>query len=323
MNARCELCPRRCLIRPGQSGDCHIRVNIDGKLTAVTYGFPCAMHVDPVEKKPLYHFLPGSTAFSIATAGCTLHCRNCQNWEISQATPDKVEAYEVSPAKLAELAISYHCQSIAYTYSDPAAYYEYALDGCHAAHKKGLRNILVTAAYINREPFRELCRISDAANIDLKGITDKFYREVCGGTLRPVQEALVIARECGVWLEITNLVIPSLNDSERDLRELSRWVRANLGADTPLHFSRFYPRYRMRNLPSTSDTTLRLARDIAKAEGLHHVYVGNLLNQEWSATYCVQCGKKLISRTGFHIEENHLVDGKCPQCQTQTAGVWK
>ena len=321
-NVQCELCPRQCLIRPGQSGDCRIRVNLDGKLTAVTYGFPCSLHVDPVEKKPLYHFLPGSMSFSLATVGCTLHCLNCQNWEISQAAPPEVPAYDAPPEKIVALARSYNCPSISYTYTDPAAFYEYALDCSREAKAQRLRNILVTAGYINREPFRELCRMADAAHVDLKAMSDRFYREVCGGTLKPVLNSLLTAKESGIWLEVIHLIIPTLNDRDAELRQLVRWVRENLGPETPLHFSQFFPRYRMRELPPTSEETLGRAREIALAEGLYYVYVGNLMKPEWSATYCPKCHKTLIARTGFQVEYMLIKDGQCPQCGTKIAGVW-
>ncbi len=322
-NVQCGLCPRQCLIRPGQSGDCRIRVNLDGRLTAVTYGYPCSLHVDPIEKKPLYHFLPGSTTFSLATVGCTLHCLNCQNWEISQAAPDTVPAYEVLPDKIAALAQSYECASVSYTYTDPAAFYEYALDCSKAVREKKLRNILVTAGYISPRPFRELCNNVDAAHIDLKSMSDKFYRDICGGMLRPVLDSLLTAKSAGIWVEIIHLIIPTLNDSDADLKMLVRWVRENMGTDTPLHFSRFFPRYRMRNLPPTSEETLARARELALAEGIKYVYVGNLLKPEWSATYCPQCKKELIARTGYRVGVLQIKDGKCPQCGTQIAGVWK
>jgi len=323
MEVQCELCPKQCVIKPGESGDCRIRVNLDGKLLAVTYGYPCALHVDPVEKKPMFHFLPGSNAFSIATAGCNLHCLNCQNWEISQSAPDTVPAHEVPPKKIVSLAKQYKCQSIAYTYSDPVVFYEYTLDTSRLARQAGLKNILVTAGYINRKPFWELCKVTDAANIDLKGITDDFYRKMCSATLKPVQESLVTAKNAGIIVEVTNLILPTLNDSDSQLRALSRWIKENMGIDTPLHFSRFQPRYRMRDLPPTSEETLARARSIALAEGLKFVYVGNLLNPDWSGTCCPGCGKLLIRRSGFRILENQVKNGLCPHCKTKIYGVWQ
>ena len=323
MNVQCELCPKNCVIAPGQSGECRIRVNLDGKLAAVTYGHPCAVHVDPVEKKPLFHFLPGTGILSIATVGCNLHCKNCQNWAISQENPEEIAADHLPPELMPELARKYDCLSVAYTYTDPVVYYEYALDSAVAVHEAGLRNVLVTAGYINREPWENLCRHTDAANIDLKAMSDAFYRDICGGTLKPVQNALVTAKSMGVEVEVTNLVIPTLNDSDEDLTSLCQWVAGNMGKDTPLHFSRFHPDYRMRNLPSTPAATLDRAKDIAKAEGLHYVYIGNISRPDGENTYCHQCGKLLVERRGFHVLQNALAQGKCPDCKTEVYGIWQ
>jgi len=322
MTLRCDLCPKYCLIEPGQSGDCRVRVNIDGTLHAVTYGFPVAVHVDPVEKKPLNHFLPGSEIFSIATAGCNLHCKNCQNWEISQLNPEDSVASPLPPEKIAAVAKQYDCRSIAYTYTEPIVYYEYAFDCCVRAHGAGLRNVMVTAGYINPKPLRELYRHVDAANIDLKAMTDRFYRDVCGATLKPVLNTLVTAKSLGVLVEVTNLLIPSLNDTDGDIRKLCRWVRENLGRETPVHFSRFHPQHKMRHLPPTPPATLARAKAIALAEGLKHIYVGNILMKGASDTVCPSCGRVVVRRTGYHVHANRLRDGRCPDCRTEVYGVW-
>ncbi len=314
-----------CVIAPGQSGECRIRANVDGKLIALTYGRPCTVHVDPVEKKPLFHFLPGSSILSLATVGCNLHCLNCQNWEISQENPEsgRVPAYRVSPEKVVSLAREYKCPSVAYTYTDPVVYHEYALDCSIKAREAGLRNVLVTAGYINAAPWKELCRYSDAANIDLKAFSDKFYREICSASLRPVLSSLVIARDMEVEVEVTNLLIPTRNDSDRMIRDLAAWVARNLGHDTPLHFSRFFPRFRMKNLPPTPAATLDRAREIALAEGLQYVYIGNIMRPDSATTFCPQCKKALIRRQGYTIMENHVVHGKCEYCRAEVYGVWK
>ncbi|MBU1692912.1 MAG: AmmeMemoRadiSam system radical SAM enzyme [Verrucomicrobia bacterium] len=319
---QCELCPKGCVIEPGQSGDCRIRVNLDGKLCAVTYGFPVSVHVDPMEKKPLFHFLPGTGILSLATVGCNLHCKNCQNWEISQRNPEEVEASPLPPGEIPGLARRTGCLSVAYTYSDPAAYYEYALDSCIRCREAGLRNVLVTAGYINPEPMRELCRYVDAANIDLKAFSDEFYRTICDGTLQPVLDTLVLAKSLGVEVEVTNLIIPTLNDRDADLTALCRWVRENLGAETPLHFSRFFPHYQMRHLPATPAETLMRARDLARAEGLTFVYVGNLPSEEGETTFCPGCGARLIHRSRYVIMSNRLRNGRCPDCGREISGVW-
>ena len=323
MKIQCELCPKMCLIEPGQSGECRVRINIDGMLRSVVYGYPCSIHIDPIEKKPLYHFLPGTTILSIATVGCNLHCKNCQNWEISQANPEDSQAYECPPEKLIELTRKKQCPSLAYTYTDPIVYYEYTYDTAKLAIKNNIKNVLVTAGYINTEPWKKLLEYVDAANIDLKGITDDFYHRFCSGTLKPVQNALVTAKACGVMVEVTNLIIPTLNDKPEQIRELAGWLKANMGSDTPLHFSGFYPRYKMRHLPSTSLKTLEIARQIGMDEGLEYVYIGNLLSKEGENTYCPSCKSLLVERVGYSILKNLLKDGYCPNCSKQIYGVWK
>ena len=323
MIVQCELCAKNCLIAPGQSGECRVRVNLDGKLVAVTYGRPCAAHVDPIEKKPLFHMLPGSEILSIATVGCNLHCRNCQNWEISQENPENVTAREMPPADLPRMAASYGCRSIAYTYTEPIVYYEYTLDGCMQAHDAGLKNALVTAGYINRPPLERLAPYVDAANIDLKSMSDAFYRDICEGSLAPVLSALETAKAAGVWVEVTNLVIPTLNDSDAELQKLSRWVAENMGRETPLHFSQFHPAYRMKNLPPTPGETMDRAREIAKAEGLYYVYIGNVSRPDGENTYCHQCGTLLLARERYTILENKLREGACPACGTKAYGIWQ
>ncbi|UCE99550.1 MAG: AmmeMemoRadiSam system radical SAM enzyme [Planctomycetota bacterium] len=323
MIVQCELCPKRCLIKPGQSGECRVRINIDGVLRTVVYGYPCSVHIDPIEKKPLFHFVPGSKILSVATVGCNLHCRNCQNWEISQANPEDSRAMLCPPERLVELTKYYRCPSLAYTYTDPIVYYEYTYDTAKLARGANLRNALVTAGYINEEPWKRLLEYVDAANIDLKGITDDFYRRVCSGTLKPVQEALVVAKESGVLVEVTNLIIPTLNDKPEQIRELSRWVKSNLGSETPLHFSRFFPRYKMRHLPQTSSKALDMAREIAIDEGLDYVYIGNILSEFGENTYCPGCKRLLIERKGYTILQNRLRKGCCPDCGKEIYGVWE
>ncbi len=321
----CELCPRECRIPEGGAGDCRVRVNIDGKLRATTYGRPSAIHVDPMEKKPLYHFRPGSPVFSIATAGCNLHCLNCQNWQLSQRGGEEMEQiYHLDPPELISMAMAQGCESIAYTYSDPVVFYEYVHDSSELAHQSGLRNVFITAAYINQKPLHRLCRLLDASNTDLKAFDDRFYRETNGASLQPVLNALVTLREEGVWLEVTNLLIPTLNDDLAMIRRMAKWIRRELGEQTPLHFSRFQPQYRMRNLPATPTETLDRARREAMDAGLHYVYVGNVFGHEGNSTYCPTDGTLLIQRVGYHITEYNLTeDGRCPHCKQSIAGVWQ
>jgi pyruvate formate lyase activating enzyme len=323
MRVQCKLCPKGCVIQPGQSGECRVRVNVDGKLLAVTYGHPCAVHVDPVEKKPLFHFLPGTGILSIATVGCNLHCKNCQNWEISQANPEDTPAAELPPERIPHLATEYDCRSVAYTYTEPLVYYEYTLDSCRQVKEAGLRNALVSAGYVNEEPYRQLCKYVDAANIDLKAYSDTFYRDICRATLKPVLNALVLSKSLGVELEVTNLVIPTLNDSDQMLRDLCRWMVQNLGRETPLHFSRFFPQFQMKNLPSTPAETLDRAKEIARSEGLYHVYIGNITRPGADDTFCPGCGKRLVHRYGFQVLENRVDAGRCPDCGKEIYGIWQ
>lgn len=325
MNVQCELCPKMCLIQPGQSGECRVRINIDGVLRTVVYGYPCTIHIDPIEKKPLFHFLPGTKILSIATVGCNLHCRNCQNWEISQANPEdkNIPAYFCPPERVVALSKEYHCPSLAYTYTEPIIYYEYTYDSARLAKDSDIRNVLVTAGYVNEQPWKQLLKYVDAANIDLKGISEDFYREVCSATLKPVQNALILAKASGILVEVTNLVIPTLNDKPEQIRQLSRWVKMNLGGETPLHFSGFYPHYKMRNLPPTSLKTLEIAREIAISEGLNYVYIGNVASKKGQNTYCPDCKRLLVERSGYTILQNRLQQGHCPDCEREIYGIWK
>jgi len=300
-----------------------VRENRDGKLYTFVYGNPCAVHVDPIEKKPFFHFLPGSFAFSIATAGCNLHCLYCQNWTISQLPPEETDNYELPPEEVVRYAQQTGSQSIAYTYAEPVAFYEYMLATARAGQAKGMKSVVVSAGYINPEPLRELCRVVDAIKIDLKGFNPRFYEEVCFATLEPVLKAIKTIHEEGVHLEIVNLVVPSLNDDLEQMRGLARWIMDNLGPDVPTHFTRFYPMYKLKYLPPTPVETLERARDIALEEGLHYVYIGNVPGHPGNHTYCPRCGKIVIRRMGFTVLENHIVEGKCEYCGNPIPGVWE
>lgn len=321
---QCDLCPKVCVMHPGDRGDCRVRVNLDGRLVATTFGLPSAVHVDPIEKKPLYHFRPALPILSLATAGCNLHCRNCQNWSLSQANPEDLENVSLPPPAIVQLARRHDVPMVAFTYSEPLVFYEYTYEGSQVAREAGMDTVLVTAGYANPGPLRRLFEVTSAANIDLKAFSDGFYRDVCGGTLKPVLDALVLAKEAGVWLEVTNLVIPTLNDDPRMLKEMTRWMVRNLGPDTPLHFSRFSPRYRLENLPPTPAETLRRMADEAREQGVRHVYVGNVLGSRDQDTRCFHCSTLLVERRGYVIRTNALgaTGGSCPQCATRIAGVW-
>jgi pyruvate formate lyase activating enzyme len=322
MKIKCRLCPKGCLISKGERGDCRIRINIDGKLLAVVYSHPCTLHIDPIEKKPLFHFYPGSAILSIATAGCNLHCKNCQNWQISQANPEDIPSYNLKPAQIVETAEDEKCNLIAYTYSEPLAFYEYSLDTSIIAKAFGMKNVLVTAGYLNKKPLRKLYQYTDAANIDLKFFNDKMYRKITTATLEPVLDSLILAKEMDVWLEITNLIIPTLNDDYDEIKKMCIWIRDNLGKDTPLHFSRFFPMYLLKNLPFTPYSILKRAREIALEVGLHYVYIGNVFGSEEENTYCPYDGEILIRRVGYKILENNIINGKCKFCGKEIAGRW-
>jgi pyruvate formate lyase activating enzyme len=260
---------------------------------------------------------------SLATVGCNLHCKNCQNWEISQANPADLPAYDLPPANVPPLARTHKCPSVAYTYTEPLVYYEYTLDCSTACHEAGLRNVLVTAGYINPAPLRKLCRVVHGVTLDIKAMSDDFYRDVCGATLAPVLRTVEILKEEGVYLELSNLVVPTLNDTDDLFRDLVRWVVGHVGAETPFHFLRFYPQYRMTHLPPTPAETLIRARDLARAEGLKHVYVGNLEVPEGEDTFCAGCGKALMRRHRHLVIENRVRGGACPDCNRAVVGVWR
>lgn len=324
MLVQCKLCPKECRIPAGKRGDCRGRVNINGKLTSIAYGHPCSIHVDPVEKKPLFHFLPGQPILSIATAGCILHCKNCQNWQISQSNPEDIPAYDMPPNNVVSIAKQENCSMIAYTYTDPIAFYEYTLDTARAAHNNGLKNVLVTCGYMNQTPLKELYKVTDATNTDLKFIRNDMYRKITTGTLKPVLDGIILAKKMNVWVELTNLLIPTLNDSDKDIRALCKWIAEYAGKNTPLHFSRFHPQYLMTNLPATPLETLNRAYEIAKSEGLNYVYVGNVWNNKYESTYSPTDGKLLIKRVGYKIVKNKIgTSGKSPSDGLIIPGVWK
>jgi pyruvate formate lyase activating enzyme len=319
---KCQLCPKGCIISEGHRGECRVRENRGGKLYTMVYGNPCALHIDPIEKKPFYHFLPTSRAFSLATAGCNLHCLYCQNHAISQHPPEEIQNADLPPEKVVELALARGCPVIAYTYSEPTVFYEYMLDTARLGRPQGIKSVVVSAGYMNPEPLRELCQAVDAIKIDLKGFNEEFYEKVCFATLEPVLEAMKIIREEGVHLEIVNLVVPTLNDDEEELREMARWVVRELGPQVPTHFSRFLPMYKLQNLPATPVESLERARAIAMEEGIQYAYIGNVPGHPGDNTYCHNCGKTIMARMGFAVVGYHIVDGKCEYCGNPIPGVW-
>lgn len=319
---QCTLCPRRCVVSHGQRGLCRVRENREGEYYTLVHSNPCAVHIDPIEKKPLFHFFPGTAALSIATAGCNFTCRNCQNHDISQARPDDTVNVNLTPDDVAALAVKYETPTIAYTYTEPTVFYEYMLETARVARQKGVLNIYHSNGYISKDALGELAPLLDGANVDLKGFSETFYREITGGTLEPVLEALKTLKSNNVWLEITNLVIPTKNDSDTMLTDLCRWVSEELGSETPVHFSRFYPQYKLQNLPPTPVETLRRAANIARASGLHYVYIGNVPGIAEENTECPECGNRIIGRTGYHVNSYELDAGRCRFCGTNISGRW-
>lgn len=309
-------------MRPGQRGFCFVRANEDGQLVLTTYGRSSGFCIDPVEKKPLNHFLPGTQVFSFGTAGCNLACKYCQNWEISTSREMNLLAEEASPSQIASTAANWQCSSVAFTYNDPVIFAEYAIDTAVACRAAGLASIAVTAGYINPEARRDFFAVMDAANIDLKGFSDSFYQQVTGARLRPVLDTISYAvHETNVWVELTTLLLPGYNDASSDLREMCRWIVTELGPDVPLHFTAFHPDNRMRDLPRTPTRTLARARAIAQEEGLHYVYTGNIEDPDGQTTYCPNCKSPVIRRDRYTIDSYDLdAEGRCRVCGTQIPG---
>jgi len=313
---QCELCPRFCSIKEGEKGFCRARKNVDGKLYAITYAKPCSIAIDPIEKKPFYHFYPGSSTLSIATYGCNFSCDFCQNWGISQADIEKsFEPDEVLPEQLVEMALENNCGGISYTYTEPTIFYEYCFDTAKIAHKKGLYNCFVSNGYINEMPLKEISKYLDANNVDLKG-TDEFYKKICHAPagIKPVQETIKNCHKFGIHVEVTNLIVPGLNDNDAQIKKTAEFVK-NVSDEIPLYFSRFYPQHKMLETPQTDVKTLEKAHEIAKKTGLKYVYAGNVPGHKFENTYCPDCNYLLIKRFGFSIEEIGLTkDKKCPSC---------
>ncbi|MFA5068851.1 MAG: AmmeMemoRadiSam system radical SAM enzyme [Candidatus Omnitrophota bacterium] len=317
----CALCPRGCVIGEGKRGFCRVRQNIDGTLYSLVYARPCAVHIDPIEKKPLFHVLPGAKSFSVATAGCNLSCGFCQNWHISQAYPEDVRYEHIAPDEIVRLSVSAGAPVIAYTYTEPTVFYEYMLQTAVISRQAGILNVLHSSGFMNEAPLRRLCKYLDAANIDLKG-SEKFYLNLCQGRHEDVLRSLKVLKEEGVWIEITYLLIPTLNDSDEYIRQTCAWIKENLGVDTPLHISRFWPAHKLRNLPSTSMEALYNAYDMARAAGLRYVYIGNVSGVNEQSTYCPFCGRLLIQRSGYDVRENNIAGRRCKFCKNVIAGIW-
>ncbi len=319
---QCDLCPRFCKLNEGQRGMCFVRARQNDQIVLTTYGRSSGFCVDPIEKKPLNHFYPGTAVLSFGTAGCNLFCRFCQNWDISKSREIDTLADAAAPETIARAAHELGCRSVAYTYNDPVIFLEYAVDVAQACRELGIKSVAVTAGYINEEPRREFYRHMDAANIDLKGFTEEFYKKLCAGQLQPVLETLkYVKQETDTWLEITNLIIPGWNDSDAELEALTQWVVEELGPDVPLHFSAFHPDYKMRDIPRTPPATLTRARNIAIKNGVRYAYTGNVHDSSGGSTYCHNCGQRLIYRDWYVLGDWQLTaEGACSFCGTPCAG---
>jgi pyruvate formate lyase activating enzyme len=318
----CGLCPKECRVADRERGTCGVRENIGGKYYTLVHSRVCSLHMDPIEKKPLNHVLPGTGSLSLATPGCNIECKFCQNWEIAQVRPEQVRTVDLPPREVAALARKHKAPTIACTYTEPVIFAEYAHDIAVEARKAGVLTLLITNGYILQEPLDDLAEVIGAVKVDLKAYTESFYREYCSGELKPVLEALRRLRKKGMWTEIVVLIIPTLNDSEGEIRELARFVRNDLGADVPVHFTRFHPSYRIRNLPRTPVSTLERARETAMAEGLRYVYLGNVPGHPGNNTYCPGCGEVVIRRVGMAMVSNRVIQGACAKCSRDIPGIW-
>ena len=318
----CFLCSQRCHIKPGKTGKCGVRENRDGTLWSLVYGRLIAQHVDPIEKKPLFHFYPGTRSYSIATAGCNFRCLFCQNADISQAPRElgTIFGERVPPEEVVAEAARSGCASISYTYTEPTIFMEYALDVARLAQRAGIRSVFVSNGYMTHESLEAASPFLDAANVDLKAFSDRFYAEQCGAHLEPVLRTIERMRQLGIWVEVTTLVIPGLNDGDEELRELARFL-VSVDKDMPWHISRFHPTYKLTDRPPTPVATLHRAREIGFEAGLSYVYTGNVPGDDGESTYCHQCGAMLLERVGFSTRRRNLKDGKCSKCQTPLAGV--
>jgi pyruvate formate lyase activating enzyme len=322
LKVECNLCPRHCIVADIERGTCGVRENRGGEYYTLVHSRPCSLNLDPIEKKPFFHVLPGTPSLSLATAGCNFDCRFCQNWEIAQARPEQIGSISLTPAEAVALARVKKAPTIACTYTEPVVFSEYMYDIAETGRKAGVRTLMVSNGYIDPEPANDLSKVLGAVKIDLKAYTERFYKETCSGELKPVLDTLRLLRKNGMWVEIVDLIVPTLNDGAEEIRELAKFVKNDLGPEVPIHFTRFHPSYRLRNLPATPMPTLERAYDVARKEGLQFVYLGNVRGHPAESTYCPGCGKLLIRRVGYAILENRMKDGRCPDCGRAVPGVW-
>jgi len=319
----CKLCPRECKVADRERGYCGVRENRGGTYYTLVFGRLVALNVDPIEKKPFFHYLPGTTALSVATVGCNIFCKFCQNWNISQARPENCPARYVSPEELTSIAKRYDCPTISYTYTEPVIFYEYVYESAKVAREQGIGNTVVSNGFIKEKPLVEWCKVLSAMKVDLKAFTEKFYKDMCDGRLQPVLDALKVLQREGIWYEIVVLLLPGQNDSAEEIKRMTGWIVKELSPDVPVHFSRFYPQYLVKNLPRTPVSTVERAREIAMREGVKFAYVGNVSPHEGESTYCPRCKNLLIKRIGYFVTIKGLRDGKCSNCGEKIPGVWK
>ncbi len=319
---KCVLCPRECEVTDLERGYCGVRENKKGTYYSLVYGKPCSVAVDPIEKKPLFHFKPGTKAFSLATAGCNVECRFCQNWNISQMRPEQIESIDLPPSGVVSAALRNKAKSIAFTYTEPVVFQEYMVDTAKQGNKRGIPTVMITNGYIKKEPLKEICKHLPAIKVDLKAFAEKFYKESCSGELKPVLDALIEMKKNAIWLELVVLIIPTLNDSEKETDEMTKWIVKNLGKDVPVHFTRFHPMYKMKNIPSTPVKTLENLREVSMKNGLPFSYIGNVPGHPGEHTYCPKCKNIAVKRFGFYVLQNGLKNGKCIKCGESIPGIW-
>lgn len=319
----CQTCPKKCRVQPGFRGICGNKENRDGRFYTLVHSQPCTITLsDPIEKKPLFHFLPGAKTLSLSTAGCNFGCKFCQNWNISQSKPEDIESTYTPPEKIVELAKDKNMPVVAFTYGEPTVYYEYMYDIAALCRKNNLKPVMISNGYINEEPLKKLCGQLAAVKIDLKSFSNDFYKKYCNGTLQPVLDTLLTLKKTGIWFEIVVLLIPTLNDSAEEIKRMCEWIKTNLGPDVPVHFSRFHPAYQLRNITRTPVKSMEDAYNIARKTGLNYVYLGNISPHPSESTCCPKCNKVLVERSGYNIKTNAIKDHRCPDCQTLIAGIW-
>jgi len=321
-DVQCLLCPRECVIHDRKRGFCRNRENRGGTLYSLVYGRPAVVDIGPIEKAPLYHFIPGHFRLCLTCASCNLRCKHCQNWHLSQKSFEELDHYSYSPLEIVQQARKQGLNSVSFTYTEPTVFYEYLYDVSVTAKEKGMNTSIVSNGYINREPLLKLLKGLDAVKIDLKGFSEEFYKEVCSASLKPVLESLLTVKKGNIWLEIVNLVIPTLNDDPKMIDDMCRWIKETLGLDTPLHFTRFHPDYKLTHLSPTPVSTLESAYEIAKKNGLRYVYIGNVPGHTYNSSFCSKCGNMLIERTHFTLSKNEIKNGRCIYCQEIIPGIW-